>query len=259
MIKLANMWRSILLSLCILAVCSVDAQSLQRKVFSPGGSVFTHNGQEYGFTIGEPMIGTDLLTIPYLTKGFQQPEPIYLLAPEITLHQVRELEGVIQLSWSASHHEQTSQYRIEYAIEGGDFVLAEQTPFGSSSQSVFSIKNVFPEERIVKFRVVQVLNSGMLVTSNVIELWIGSSVSSWSIYPNPTTTDAVTISFGEPLEGPLHIEIFTQFGQLIRQERVEMNRVSQLSIETESLASGVYLVHLRHQEIQGVVRLIVER
>lgn len=258
MIKTANMWRSILLSLCILAVCSVDAQSLQRKVFSPGGSVFTHNGQEYGFTIGEPMIGTDLLTIPYLTKGFQQPEPIYLLAPEITLHQVLELEEGIQLSWSASHHEQSIQYRIEYAIDGGSFVLLDVAPPGPSSQSSFQTRVEFPGEKRIRFKVIQELASGMLISSNELEIMLLPSLS-WRLQPNPATRNFTEIVFEAPITGKLSVEIYTQFGQLVHKEQLDLTEEHKLRINTEPFAAGMYIVKIDHQNILGTTQLIVEK
>lgn len=249
----------ILLCFCLLAAHSVTAQSLQRKVFSPAGSVFSHNGQEYGFTIGEPMIGTDLLTIPYLTKGFQQPEPLFLLAPEITLHQVLSTAEGVQLNWSSSHHAQTVQYLIEYAIEGGSFVLLDNIqPEGRSQPSYLSSVD-FPGDKRLRFKVIQELASGVQVSSNEIEIMIAPLSIGWRLQPNPATENYTELEFGSPISGGLSLKVFTQLGQLVREEQVQLTEVYTLRINTEQLAAGLYIVKVDHPNAQGVRRLIVEK
>lgn len=259
MINSHNIGRAFILCFCLVVASSANAQSLQRKVFSPAGSVFSHNGQEYGFTIGEPVIGTDLLTIPYLTKGFQQPEPLFLLAPEITLHQVISTEEGVQLNWSSSHHEQTVQYLVEYAIEGGSFVLLDNIqPEGRSQPSYLSSMD-FPSDKLLRFKVIQELASGVQISSNEIEIWIQASSSVWRLHPNPSTGSYTMITFGSPITGKLSLEISTQLGQVVRQELIHLQDGSDLTINTEQLASGIYLLKVDHPDAQGVRRLIVEK
>ncbi|MDP5170060.1 MAG: T9SS type A sorting domain-containing protein [Bacteroidia bacterium] len=260
MIHSHNTWGAWFLCFCLLAAHSVNAQSLQRKVFSPAGSVFSHNGQEYGFTIGEPMIGTDLLTIPYLTKGFQQPEPLSILfAPVMTLHQVISTGGGVQLNWSSSHHEQTAQYLIEYAIEGGSFVFLEKVLPEPGSQPFYQTNVAFPADKRIRFKVIQELVGGIQISSNVLELVFSPASLSWRLYPNPASENDTKIVFGAPLSGNLSIEIFTQIGQLVRKDHVYLQEESDLIISTEQLASGIYLVKVDHPDAQGVRRLIVEK
>lgn len=52
---------------------SLSAQSLERKVFASQGGTTTSGPYYFSFTIGEPIIGTDDVTLPILTKGFEQP------------------------------------------------------------------------------------------------------------------------------------------------------------------------------------------
>lgn len=59
--------------LIFLQLSSSDAQSLDRKVFSSVGGKTTSAPYYFSFTIGEPIIGTDLNNLPILTKGFEQP------------------------------------------------------------------------------------------------------------------------------------------------------------------------------------------
>lgn len=259
MISSHNTWGALILTCCLVMTSSVTAQSLQRKVFSPAGSVFSHNGQEYGFTIGEPMIGTDLLTIPYLTKGFQQPEPLFLLAPEITLHQVISTEEGVQLNWSSSHHEQTVQYLVKYAIEGGSFVLLDNIqPEGRSQPSYLSSMD-FPDDKRLRFKVIQELASGMQISSNEIEIVIAPLSIGWRLQPNPTTENYTELEFGAPISGGLSLKVFTQLGQLVREEQVQLTEAYTLRLSTEQLAAGMYIVKVDHPIVQGVRRLIVEK
>lgn len=52
---------------------SLQAQILERKVFASQGGTITTGPYYFSFTIGEPIIGTDDITLPILTKGFEQP------------------------------------------------------------------------------------------------------------------------------------------------------------------------------------------
>lgn len=230
----------ILLCFCLLVAHSVTAQSLQRKVFSPAGSVFSHNGQEYGFTIGEPMIGTDLLTIPYLTKGFQQPEPLFLLAPEITLYSARLIEQGIQLVWGSSHAHQASHYLIERAVESGGFVELDRI-IPSSGQLSYIDLSPPSNGSSVRFRVIQVLLSGEKIMSNEMEIDLNPGSSPISIYPNPAD-DWIVIALGTLHSGMLEVEVYNQQGQLVNRVVKVLDDESDFKLETRSLSAGMYWI-----------------
>ncbi|MEM8891381.1 MAG: hypothetical protein AAGD28_25610 [Bacteroidota bacterium] len=61
------------LAFLLLLVPCLEAQSLDRKVFSSVGGKTTSGPYYFSFTIGEPVIGTDQNTLPILIKGFEQP------------------------------------------------------------------------------------------------------------------------------------------------------------------------------------------
>ena len=63
----------VLLAFVLFLLPTLDAQSLERKVFSSVGGKTTSAPYYFSFTIGEPVIGTDQNTLPILTKGFEQP------------------------------------------------------------------------------------------------------------------------------------------------------------------------------------------
>lgn len=240
MITTHNICGAFLLACCLVMASSVTAQSLQRKVFSPAGSVFSHNGQEYGFTIGEPMIGTDLLTIPYLTKGFQQPEPLFLLAPQITLYSARLIDQGIRLVWGSSHTHQASHYVIERAVESGGFVELDRVSPASGQLSYIDFSP--PVNRSsVRFRVIQVLLSGEKIMSNEIEVTLNLSTSNISLYPNPAD-DWVVITLGTPHSGMLEVEVFNQQGQLVNRVVKILDKEPAFELDTRSLSAGMYWI-----------------
>lgn len=243
----------------ILLTPSLHGQSLERKVFSPGGSVFSHNGQEYGFTIGEPVIGTDLLTIPYLTKGFQQPDPLILLAPSVTLHDVEVITAGISLHWSASHEEQTTFYRVEYAVDAGEFVgAAKVLPQGRSGMSHILTES-FPTGQILRFRITQFLQDGSKISSNEMEVWLGSRDSSWRIIPNPISGEIATLAREEALYGQVSIEIFTQFGQSVDRLETEVDGEASISLPVSGLSAGIYLLQITTASQTSQQRMIVAK
>lgn len=223
----------------------LPAQSLERKVFSPGGSTFNLNTQFYGYTIGEPIIGTDQLTIPYLTKGFQQPEPMVLLPVRLTLHAaVPEADGVI-LHWSTSDDPGDARFRVERAMPAGGFAEAATLPSTGQGSYRWTDESLPTRATALQYRIVQVLPDGSQIHSQVREVQLPRRSPAWRITPNPAQDHcSLQGHLAEP--GSVGLQVWDLQGRLVYEWQGTLPAgEARLALPVAAWASGLYQLRLR--------------
>lgn len=250
---IASIQASLLLILLTALGVNLSAQSFDRKVFSPGGSTFSLNGQEYGFTFGEPIIGTDLLTVPYLTKGFQQPEPLILLPVKVTLHNVRQQGESDQLIWSTSQIEQTSYFEVQLAVGGGEFAPF-QTIRPTTASSYTETVRAPMVSGAYRYRISQVMYDGTSVLSSPIE--IARNGAGWSVSPVPAD-DFLSIS--GYLSAPVRVDfsLYDQQGKLALVQSAEPDQYVEVSLPVSELAEGIYSLKIEQQGSVETIRIVI--
>ena len=250
---LASIKASLLLILLTTLGGNLSAQSFDRKVFSPGGSTFSLNGQEYGFTFGEPIIGTDLLTTPYLTKGFQQPEPLILLPVKVTLHEVRQQAEADLLVWSTSRIEQTSYFEVQLAVGGGEFASFHSIEPSAASSYAEAIRapRVYGAYR---YRISQVMYDGTSVLSSPIE--VARNRAGWTVSPVPADN---ILAISGHLEAPSRVDIslFDQQGKLALSQSAEPDQYVQISLSVAGLAEGIYSLKIEQNGSVETIRVVI--
>lgn len=65
-----------MMGICLFAVFSTNAQSLERQVIGSAGGYDVAGGVSLSFTVGEPVVETAISGSVVLTQGFQQPDDL---------------------------------------------------------------------------------------------------------------------------------------------------------------------------------------
>jgi hypothetical protein len=76
------------------------------------------------------------------------------------------------------------------------------------------------------------------------------------LYPNPAK-NLVNIDFQETLNSNLEVSILNVQGQILKTVEFE-NVLSQVQLNTENLASGIYLISMRMDERVITKRVVIE-
>lgn len=231
----------------------LEAQSIDRKVFSSGGGTNTIGIQNYNYTFGEPIVGSDF-TIPNLTKGFQQPEPITVLPIRINLLEPIPEEGHIGLTWMTNQEFEGDQFFIERSKDGILFESLHEK-LGTHQKTYFwkdiSIGTV--NASLLYYRVTQFSIDGSFVSSQIQQVRIKLAAKNLQMYPNPVNTQIFLKGESSDV-GYQKTMVIDMQGRKVWQEEVAISKGSfLLMIPVQSFSEGMYLVRTmgtagEHQE-----------
>lgn len=223
-------------------VSILEAQSLDRKVFSSGGGTNTIGIQNYNYTFGEPIVGSDF-TIPNLTKGFQQPEPILILPIRINLLEPIQEVDQISLAWITNQEFEGDQFFIERSNDGILFEsLHEKLGTYQKSYSWEDISIEMVSTAILYYRITQFSIDGSFVSSQIQQVRLKRASTNLYMYPNPVDTQIFLK--GEATEaGHQKIMLIDMQGRKIWQKNIAVAKGSFLhAIPVQSFSEGMYLV-----------------
>ncbi len=217
------------------------AQSLDRMVIGSAGECATVVGQTYAIFIGEAVVGTEQATLPSLTMGFQQPRELILLGPQfISFSGQLEEDSKVALEWEFASHPQSQLFQLYRSLDGDNF-----DPVGSREPQNFASRYSFLDERLPRgytgkltYQVKWLGKNGERVLSPRIELWMGNEGLPIRVFPNPFS-QRLTVDNPYP-ERQLQLRLLDVRGRVCWQGKMK----GQIDIPTQSLAKGMYQLHL---------------
>jgi len=184
------------------------------------------------------------------------PLPVHLV--DFTAAPVGNRDALLQ--WRAEAQENFDRYEIEYSRTGvGAFVktgvvLSNQLFSGSYS---FTDPNAAARGTTLYYRLKVIDRDASYVYSDVRIVHFGKGPIA-DIRPTLLRAGqlvVVTLA-GSNSNRQYTIQLVNAAGQLIRQQSVSGNR--QFSIATDGLAPGIYILHLRGDELEQCIKLVVE-
>ena len=224
----------------------LHAQSLERTVILNSGWCETIGTDYYNFTVGEAVMGSDLITIPNLTMGFLQPIDQSLLeVNEISLS-ARWEDQSVALEWQTSGVQKGDRFLVhQILLDGSRRLLIEMpgSPFSTRYDHIDYQSDLSSSELV--FQVVWVDALGRSTLSNKVKLIREPTSISWNVYPNPTQ-DQLFIQ----LEGPvtfLQIQLVDMNGRVIALNHWD-NEFGRFRVHLGEMAAGVYILHIRTPE-----------
>lgn len=219
--------------------------------------VIAHTENAFVFWYSEQMAGSSV-------DNLSPPQPASLLAAES--------DGAIELFWSDGPGavEDLDHYRI-YRGATPDFAVESSSLLATSvdrhaSDPVPGMPPIYYRVSAVDVHDNESIPSDVAAVGAVTD--VGSEVASRFLlrpaYPNPTSGASV-LSFSLPKPGPAHVEVFDLAGRRVLHEELRASAGWQrwtfrgLDHRGRALASGVYMVRLRHEGHSQAAKIVLSR
>ncbi|MEM9836705.1 MAG: T9SS type A sorting domain-containing protein [Bacteroidota bacterium] len=172
-------------------------------------------------------------------------------------------EDRIQLEWTTSSETNNAGFEVERSADGGSRfqTLGFVNGAGDSRQEKtysFFDETARPGQEYV-YRVKQIDFDGSHAYSDLATAKLSSKGFRATLFPNPTSTNAVSLTLENALSDDINITVYNATGQLLHQNRREVAAGnSTISLTLEDLTAGVYFVKLEQAGVVTYERLIVE-
>src|SRR5690606_37654757 len=164
------------------------------------------------------------------------------------------------LQWKTEHEYNTSVFILERSTDGRNYHAIASVP-AANTDGVHYYDYTDPNinalsSPIVYYRLRQVDIDGQFTYSNIVTLSIDQSKTIVMVYPNPvshTLNMTVTVEQKEKLQW----RILDNTGRVVNNGQYDLQRGSTaLSVDVSRLGSGIYLLQLKGESIQEVIKLI---
>ena len=248
-------------SIALLLPCLLNAQSLERKIYSSGGDQALIGLNAYAYTFGEPIIGTDQSNLPSLTMGFHQPMPQSLLAVHELHARVRWESDASLLNWETDAFVEGSYFLLERSVDGNAFLSIEEIHAQAISANVYTFRDQQAARlsaRTLYYRISWVGNHGALIGSELLEVRVPVQGSSYvELFPNPASISA-NLRIVQASPSPTNLLMLNSLGAIVWKNRIETPDPEQAyQIPIAQLASGTYILRIHTATEQQTLRLII--
>lgn len=230
----------------------MKAQSLERKLFSNGGGNGTVGLNTFSMSFGEPVVGTDQSSIPYLTRGFHQPIPLVLLKETILGPlEVRERNDRMYLAWHTIINHGATFFEVEYAPKNASFSLLKTLPAQGSADSLqtYGFAPAAPESGYYRIRLQ--LEEGPSQLSNTV-FWQADHQRAWEIRFSDDRQKLLVL--GEQSNGgPLELSLWNLAGQQLWSGQGVETGIP-IEVDLRALAEGLYLLRVQQAGVMTTFR-----
>ena len=238
---------------------TIQAQSLERKIYSSAGDQALIGLTSYSYTFGEPFIGTDLTSLPSLTMGFHQPIPLSLLAVHSLEANGTWEEDLAVLSWTTDAFVPRSWFQIERSENGIDFLpISELDQHAQSTYSLTDEDSKWLSSSTLYYRISWMDATGLMIGSEVLKLRKpGNTQDYFEIFPNPAD-QFVNFRIAVQDPSPTDVLLFDAIGGLVWQKSIAAPISSELyQIPLANFAAGTYILNIRTTSTTHTQRLVI--
>lgn len=171
-----------------------------------------------------------------------------ILPVELLLLEATPTEGTVELHWATGSERNSDHFVVERSRNGKEFeAIGTVDAAGSSSQRIdYLFVDPAPFQGANYYRLRQVDQDHHEDMSNIVVAMFGGS-SHLLLFPNPTTGELFLTLPPTKAEGPMMIGITDVMGRLVHTRTIAAGVGSALSISTDELPSGAYLLSVADQ------------
>ena len=198
-------------------------------------------------------IGISTATMQYAFAG----PAVASLPVQLISFKGRKLLNDVSLLWVTASEYNNQRFDVERSEDGVKWeYISSVTGFGTTqkiSNYHFNDQNVFfgNETRTIYYRLKQVDYNGHYEYSDMISIknTDGDADARFSVFPNPSTNDNLTISYKNmPINGIFQLRIFNQMGYEVMEKNVTIDHMNGelnvTSLTGNRLAPGVYMMNI---------------
>lgn len=163
---------------------------------------------------------------------------------------------VVNLNWSIKNEINLDRYEVERSFNGKYYSLIGNVKANSAEQYYFNDNAETNRGRQVYYRLKKVNKDGKFTYSEILVLHIPLNTK-FSVYPNPANT-FFSLQLNKNVNGKVLVEVVDLTGKSVFNRSYEVNG-STLSISTNNIANGTYLVKLKMNDEQYFQKLIISK
>ncbi len=236
----------------MLAFCfPIEAQTLERKVFSNGGGEGTIGPNTYLYTFGEPIVGTVTSAPIILTKGFHQPLDISVLPLELKNFSADWQQAHVQLNWLANLEMGEGLLMVERSQDGQFFSTIAELEAQGPAATLFpyqyndtSVRRIAGSQ--IWYRITLISYNGEFRQSPVVSVKLGEIADiQLGIYPNPNNGN-FKISYYLKESTRVKMLLVNQLGQIVWHANDEQAAGrTEVDMQLAQLAAGSYFLRLQ--------------
>lgn len=232
-------------------------------VHYPNGGPWEDLGQDALSYAGEGWIRVDNVSnfSPFTfgsALGSVNPLPIELLSFEASLS-VDEVE----LDWVTASETNNDYFTIERSLDGYEFEALEQMPGAGNSHGElhYSTLDRNPNNGWNYYRLRQTDFDGTTVVSQVVPVFYKTAEGQQALlYPNPTSSNAVTIKLNNAIDEDVAVSIYDMSGKRVYRQMFQLQSGDgqvQLPVSLV-LGAGTYIVNLHSNSLNESHKLFIK-
>ena len=163
---------------------------------------------------------------------------------------------VVNLHWTIKNELSLDRYEIERSFNGKNYIQIGIVKATQAEQYLYNDNAEINRGRQVYYRLKKVDKDGKFTYSEVLVLHIPLNTK-FSVYPNPATT-FFNLQLNKYVNGKVTIEVTDLTGKIVLTRNYELDG-SIISISTNQLANGTYLVKLKMNDEQYLQKLFISK
>lgn len=162
-------------------------------------------------------------------------------------------ENII-LEWAVKNEQNLNKYEIQRSFNGTAFETIGLVNATNNTQYTFRDYATPNRGRQVYYRIRKVDKDGMFKYSQVLVLHIPFNTR-FTVYPNPATTK-IQLQINKDVIGKIVVEIADLSGKVLIRKVTEVEGAT-VSIATNKLATGTYIVKMLYNDEQYIQKVVV--
>ena len=161
--------------------------------------------------------------------------------------------GIATLKWETSQEINSDRFELFRSNDGNDFVLAGTVASAGNSGTIKAYQYQDhingSEGNYVFYKLKQIDKDGKFTFSSIVKLTLGSSNSSFQLFPNPAVND-FTASFSAPRTASATLIIRNTNGQTVYNKTVNVIKGNNaIVVSNAPLKTGMYYVSIVNDDI----------
>jgi hypothetical protein len=150
----------------------------------------------------------------------------------------------IQVDWKVATESNIRNYEVEKSVDGRSFTKAGTVAAKANNNTAASYTwfDATPVSGVNYYRIKAVDNSGAGKISQVVSVKIGGGKSEISMYPNPVTSNSISLQFSNKERGTYVVQLFNNLGQQVYSKSIvhQGGSSSQTLSFGSAVSKGVY-------------------
>jgi hypothetical protein len=210
----------------------------------PSGGTNTTTGTWYVFSTGLQVMGT--------VNNISAPLPLNLISFNGTT------KGILnELTWVTANEQNVAAFELQRGKDGTTFDKVVTTIAAKGNNS--DARNTYSYDdnnnvagQTLYYRLKMADRNNDFTYSNIVVIRNSTNQNAVKLYPNPTSGTL----YLEGLQGQGSYSILDATGRTLRQEQLDVQKGTAVSISTSGLSQGVYFLHYTDGNFSGVIRFM---